>query len=161
MLDAVRWFPLVVLVASLAAGCQTAAAPARPAGHVEIVEAPPGTTDVAALVRLTLARTGAEQRRLVVYVGATWCEPCQQIHAAILSHGLDQTFPDLTLLEFDLDRDGKALAAAGYSSPLIPLFDVPGPDGRAGPRHEFGGKHGIDNVQLLTAKLHRLLDPQG
>ena len=157
-----RLFLLGALIAaSLVAACQTAAAPAPPPGRVEIVDAPPGTTDVAALVRQTLAITTAAQRRLIVYVGATWCEPCQQIHAAILSHRLDQTFPDLTLLEFDLDRDGKALAAAGYTSELIPLFDVPAADGRAGPRREFGGKHGIDNVQLLTTKLHRLLDPPG
>ena len=146
-----RWLSILVLLAA----CQGQAP--RPAGHVELVEAPAGTTDVAALVRQTLARTGAEHRRLLVYVGATWCEPCQQIHEAVLAHRLDAAFPDLTLLVFDLDRDGPALQAAGYESPLIPLFDVPDPDGRAGPRREFGGKHGIDNVALLTAKLHHLL----
>ena len=148
-----RWLSILVL----AAACH-GAAPA-PAPHVELVEAPAGTHDVAALVRQTLAQTTAAHRRLVVYVGATWCEPCQQIHAAVQAHRLDQEFPDLTLLAFDFDRDGDALAAAGYVSELIPLFVVPGPDGRAGPRRASGGKHGIDNVPLLVGKLHGLLDP--
>jgi hypothetical protein len=143
---------LVLLFALVA--CQNTASHSA----VEIVEAPAGTTDVAALVRQTAQRTQAEHRRLLVYVGATWCEPCQQIHAAILAHQLDTTFPDLTLLAFDLDRDGTALEKAGYTSELIPLFAVPGSDGRATGRKEFGGKHAVDNVPLLTDKLHRLLD---
>ena len=30
------------------------------------------------------------------------------------------------------------MGAAGYSSRMIPLFAVPGPDGRAGPRRRIG-----------------------
>ena len=153
MIYAVTVSRLVLALALVA--CQNSAAPR---GAVEIVEAPAGTSDVAALVRQTAQLTQAEHRRLLVYVGASWCEPCQQIHAAILAHQLDATFPDLTLLAFDLDRDEAALAKAGYTSDLIPLFAIPGPDGRATARKEFGGKHAVDNVPLLTDKLRRLLD---
>jgi len=138
--------------------CNSATPPAKPAGHVDFVDAPAGTADVAALVHDKLAEMQAAHRRLVVYVGAAWCEPCQQIHTAIASHRLDADFPDLTLLAFDLDRDGPALERAGYSSELIPLFAIPGADGHAGPKREFGGKKDIDNVPLLMGKLHRLLD---
>ena len=134
------------------------APPAKPAGHVDIVDAPAGTADVAALVKQQQQELTAAHRRLVVYVGAAWCEPCQQIHAAIVSHRLDTEFPDLTLLAFDLDRDGAALDRAGYSSSLIPLFAIPDADGRGGRKREFGGRKDIDNVPLLTGKLHRLLD---
>jgi hypothetical protein len=127
------------------------------ASGVSIIEAPPGVTDVAALVRDTAARVAAADRRLVVYVGATWCEPCQQIHQAALAHQLDAVLPDLTLLAFDLDRDGPALKQAGYESPLIPLFALPLADGRASDRREYGGVHDGDNVTLLTSKLVRLL----
>ena len=143
-----------LVFAVVIAGC------GRPSGDVEIVDAPAGTADIAALVRVQLVPLAAVHRRLVVYVGATWCEPCQQIHAAIASHQLDGEFPDLTLLEFDLDRDEAALERAGYTSPLIPLFALPAGDGRAGLRREFGGRKDIDNVPLLTAKLHRLLDAE-
>lgn len=147
-----------ILLSLLVVACHRENAPPPPSGHVEVVDAPVGTADVAALVRQQLAATQAAHRRLVVYVGATWCEPCQQIHEAILSHRLDGDFPDLTLLAFDLDRDGTALERAGYSSALIPLFAIPGPDGKAGPRREFGGRKEVDNVPLLTGKLHRLLE---
>ena len=110
------------------------------------------------LVRIHRAALQAIHRRLVVYVGATWCEPCNQIHEAITSHRLDAELPDLTLLAFDLDRDDAALERAGYGSPLIPLFALPAGDGRAGLRREYGGQKDVDNVPLLTAKLHRLLD---
>jgi hypothetical protein len=130
---------------------------AKPHG-VELINAPAGTTDVAALVRKTARQTAAEKRRLVVYVGATWCEPCKAIHEAAEQHRLDDTFPDLALLVFDLDRDGAALKQAGYESELIPLFVLPDADGRAGPRRQSGGVHEGDNVKLLTDKLHELLD---
>ena len=127
-------------------------------GGLQIVEAPAGTSDVAALVRQTMERVEASHRRLVVYVGATWCEPCQQIHAAAVAHRLDGEFPDLSLLEFDLDRDEAALTQAGYTSKLIPLFVVPNSDGTAGPHRISGGVHDGDNVKLLSAELHRMLD---
>jgi thiol:disulfide interchange protein len=126
---------------------------------VKLVEAPAGTTDVAALVRDTQAQARAEHRRLVVYVGAHWCEPCQVIHAAASDGKLDGAFPDLELLVFDLDRDHDALDRAGYGSTYIPLFVLPGPDGRAGARRAEGGlKHG-DNLQYLSEKLATLLGP--
>jgi len=143
---------------ALVLACDTPVPPPPTATGVELIEAQAGTRDVAGLVRATAQQLAARHRRLVVYVGATWCEPCQQIHAAIAAHQLDAKFPDLSLLVFDLDRDGDALAKAGYVSELIPLFALPGSDGRAGPRRESGGEHDIDNVPLLTGKLHRLLD---
>ena len=139
----------------LAAACAACNAKPAPSG-VEYVDAPAGA-DVAKLVQSTAAELEARHRRLVVYVGAAWCEPCQEIHHAIEQHKLDTEFPDLTLLAFDLDRDGPRLEMDGYSSELIPLFALPGPDGRASGKKEFGGKKGVDNVPILTAKLRKLL----
>jgi len=147
-------FALLAFAALLA--CDTPTPPA--AAGVELIEAPAGTSDIAALVRATAQQLGVRHRRLVVYVGATWCEPCQQIHAAIAGHRLDTVFPDLSLLVFDADRDATALEKAGYVSDLIPLFALPDADGRSSARREFGGRKDIDNVPLLTDKLHRLLD---
>jgi len=124
---------------------------------VKWVDAPPETKDVAALVRATAAQAKASHRRLVVYVGASWCEPCQAIHQAAASGKLDLAFPDLEVLAFDLDRDREALDQAGYASDLIPLFAVPLPEGRAGPRRAQGGLKRGDNVTYLTDKLRTLL----
>jgi hypothetical protein len=139
-------------------GCLVACTTA-PKG-VKLVNAPPGARDVAALVRDTQAQASLEHRWLVVYVGAKWCHPCQVIHAAAESGKLDAAFPDLELLVFDLDRDRESLEQAGYDSRLIPLFAIPGPDGRASARRAEGGIEGEGNLELLTGKLHRLLgDP--
>jgi hypothetical protein len=144
---------VIALLAVTIVGCQNDGK----SGGVQLVEVPAGTTDVAALVRDASQRAQAAHRRLVVYVGATWCEPCQEMHAALAAHRLDQAFPDLTLLMFDLDRDGDALAQAGYESEYIPLFAIPTAEGRSSSHRAMGGKKGEDNVPLLAGKLQALL----
>src|SRR5262245_32556889 len=96
-----------VAALAFAAGCSRAAP-----GRVEIVAAPPAG-EVAPEVRDQLGRAAADRRQLLVYAGAAWCEPCQRFHQAAASGALDRDFPSLRLLEFDLDRDGERLAAAG------------------------------------------------
>jgi len=115
------------------------------------------TGEVASLVVDARTSARAEGRELLVYVGASWCEPCTYFHAAAEDGSLDEVFPKLQLLEFDLDRDRERLIAAGYESRLIPLFAVPGPDGRAGPRRTEGGVKGPEAVANLTPRLQALL----
>jgi thiol:disulfide interchange protein len=119
--------------------------------------AAPADVDVVEYVNAERLRAQAEDRQLLVYVGASWCEPCRYFHDAALDGSLDQAFPRLRLLEFDLDRDGARLAAAGYSSRMIPLFVVPRPDGRAGPRRTEGGIKGPGAVDNLRPRLEALL----
>jgi thiol-disulfide isomerase/thioredoxin len=126
------------------------------AGHVRLVRAPDGN-DVAALVRTEGARARDERRDLLVYVGASWCEPCQRFHRAAESGDLDTTFPTLTLLEFDNDHDAERLVSAGYTSRLIPLFALPGPDGRASGKQIEGGIKGDGAVGYITPRLKALL----
>jgi len=123
--------------------------------HPRFVPAPAG--EVPAVVLTELAHAKAEGRRLVVYEGAPWCEPCQHFHAAVAQGQLDATFPHLTFLEFDAGRDRDRLIAAGYGSEYIPLFALPGQDGRAaGPKTE-GGIKGDGVVPYLTKRLEQLL----
>jgi thiol:disulfide interchange protein len=124
--------------------------------HVQISPAP-AAGDVEPIVREEIARAAAERRRLVVYVGAEWCEPCQRFHNAARDGQLDAVFPDLTLLEFDLDRDGKRLQSAGYTSRYIPLFALPAPDGRSSGKQVEGGIKGEGAVGYVTARLKDLL----
>lgn len=117
----------------------------------------PETGDVVELVLAELERARADDRQLLVYVGASWCEPCQYFHAAIEDGTLDDSLAGVRLLEFDLDRDRDRLLAAGYSSRMIPLFVVPRPDGRAGPRRMEGGVKGPAAVDNLRERLLALL----
>jgi hypothetical protein len=147
---------LLVLACSLAAGgCARKDVP-PPAPHLRVISAPPEGA-VEPIVREELARAEVDKRRLVVYVGASWCEPCQRFHGAAQSGQLDATFPDLTLLEFDLDRDSERLAAARYVSRLIPLFALPSPDGSASGKQVEGGIKGEGAVGYITPRLQGLL----
>ncbi|MFO0736102.1 MAG: thioredoxin family protein [Labilithrix sp.] len=131
-----------------------------------LVLAPPGLRfvkvgagdDASTLIKAERDRAKAEGRDTVVYIGAKWCEPCQRFHHAAQKGELDNEFPNLTVIEFDLDEDRDRVVKAGYSSTYIPLFVVPGPDGRASDKRFEGGVKGERAVANLTPKLHALFD---
>jgi len=129
--------------------------PAAPADKLRLVEAPDG--NVASVVRDALAAARTAGRTLVVYVGATWCEPCQHFHQAAARGDLDAAFPRMTLLVFDLDRDRERLVAAGYVSKYIPLFALPGPEGAASGKQIEGGIKGDGAVANLSGRLREML----
>jgi hypothetical protein len=138
---------------ALATLALVACRPPRP----EWTPAPP-TGDAAEVVRAELARAHADRRALMVYVGASWCEPCQRFHRAFESGALDAAFPRLRVLAFDLDRDAARLRDAGYVSRLIPLFAVPLSDGRASGRQIEGSIKGEGAVGEIAPRLRALLD---
>jgi thiol-disulfide isomerase/thioredoxin len=133
----------------------TATEPAR--GNAPEFVLAPESGDVAALVLSELDRARTDDRLLLVYVGASWCEPCQYFHHAVEDGTLDDSLAGVRLLEFDLDRDRDRLTAAGYSSRMIPLFVAPAPDGLAGPRRTEGGIKGPAAVDHLRERLVPLL----
>jgi thiol-disulfide isomerase/thioredoxin len=172
--------PVLALVTALAAGCErkdeahpdpgpkpspsvqaSAPAPEGPIGvlapkdQLRTVHAPEG--DVDKVVREAMAREAKEGRKVLVYVGATWCEPCKRFHAAANRGELDKAFPDLTLLEFDADRDGERLVTATYDTRLIPYFGKPGADGRGTGEHIEGSVKGDGAVGEITPRLQKLL----
>lgn len=154
---------MATLALASISGCKSAPDEPRPApgsgahvAHVQLDEAP-ASGDVDGLVRDALARSSAEKRRLVVYVGATWCEPCRRFHEAAARGELDATFPDLDMLVFDLDRDSERLASAGYVSKYIPLFALPKSDGTSSGKQVEGGIKGEGAVAFITPKLQTLL----
>ncbi len=163
--------PLLALLTLITVGCpaapvadqgktdpkpeHTTTEPAR-SNAPEFVLAP-DSGDVVDLVLSELDRARADERLLLVYVGASWCEPCQYFHHAVEDGTLDDSLAGVRLLEFDLDRDRDRLTAAGYSSQMIPLFVVPAPDGLAGPRRTEGGVKGPAAVDHLRERLVPLL----
>jgi hypothetical protein len=154
-----RRFPLLFL--ALVLGCENDP-PKRtpesvPAGKVEIKAAPEG--DDAALVIMKEAELArADGKRLLVYVGASWCEPCERFHKAAVAGELDKTFPGLRLLEFDRDRDEARLGRAGCLSQLIPLFAKPDAQGRCSNARVEGSIKGDGAVANITPRLRSLLE---
>lgn len=122
---------------------------------------PAGAGDVDAVVREALTAATAEQRRLVVYVGATWCEPCEAFHAAVERGELDEALAGVRFLDFDSDRDGARLSAAGYGGRLIPRFVLPEADGRGSDQRMEGGIKGSGAVQHIMGRLGPLLAARG
>jgi hypothetical protein len=154
---AVRSVLLIALALLLGAACGAERISPRTSTAVRFEPAPEGA--VAGIVQAKMTALAAENRSLLVYVGAEWCEPCKAFHAAANRGELDAIFPGLTLLEFDADKDGARLSEAGYASELIPLFARPGADGRASGRFTQGARKGGDWVADITPRLRALLAP--
>lgn len=122
---------------------------------IEWVPAPDG--DLPAIVKAEMERAKKDGRALIVYVGATWCEPCNRFHEASTGGQIQADLPALRMLELDLDRDAERLAAAGYGSKLIPLFAVPGSDGRGTDARIEGSIKGPGAVGNIVPRLRALL----
>jgi hypothetical protein len=142
--------------ASAASGAAAPPGPLVLARGVRIVHAAVGS-DAAKVVRDERERAKSDGRDLVVYVGARWCEPCQHFHKAAAKGDLDADFPDLTLLEFDLDDDRDRLTSAGYVGQYIPMFTLPAADGRASDRKFEGSVKGNGAVANIAPRLRSLL----
>jgi hypothetical protein len=122
-----------------------------------VIVAAPSDEAVQPIVRRALAKAIEENRALVVYVGAAWCEPCQRFHSAAARGELNGSLPPVTLLEFDLDRDRDRLASGGYISKYIPLFALPRTDGYASGRQVEGGIKGDGALGFIVPRLQALL----
>ena len=112
--------------------------------------------DMAEEVRTVVAASGDE--KVVVYVGASWCEPCQAFHAALERGDLDDTLAGVKFLEYDADRDRERLERAGYAGRLIPRFALPGPDGKFSGEKIEGGIKGDGAVDHILQRLMPMLE---
>lgn len=150
------FFRIFIGLCALSAGCNSEPNKTSPktAERIELIAAPK-EEDIAAVVRSEMAK--APSKPLLVYVGAAWCEPCTRFHQAAAAGELDTSFGGIRLLEFDFDRDHEALAKAGYTSKLIPLFAIPKADGTASGMAISGGIKGEGAVSELAPRLSELL----
>jgi hypothetical protein len=164
---------VLFLLFSIISGCSRAeqeprpappasASAALPSGPLVLargvrIEKAAAVGDAATVVRETREREKKDGRDLIVYVGAKWCEPCQRFHKAAAAGELDDAFPALTILEFDLDHDKERLEEAGYRSELIPLFVMPDAEGRASSKRFEGSVKGDGAIANITPRLRSLL----
>jgi thiol-disulfide isomerase/thioredoxin len=123
---------------------------------IRFEHAPKGD-DVNAIVKTAREGAAANGRDLVVYVGAKWCEPCQRFHQAAERGELDEQFPNLTVLDFDVDEDRERLLTAGYESKFLPFFVVPDANGRATDKRFEGSVKGNGAVTNITPRLRQIL----
>ena len=125
--------------------------------HLEIMAAPAGD-DVAKLVREAQIAASKDGRKLLVYVSATWCEPCRYFQEAAERGIFNAEFGSLRLLKFDYDSDLRRLESAGYGSEMIPLWVVPEPSGRGSDKRMAGSVKGPEAVGDIRPRLRKLVD---
>ncbi len=147
---------LLVMALSALLSCTKSSPPAVANPHARILNGNPNG-DLAPVVARQFAASKAENRTLLVYVGATWCEPCKRLHEAVEKGQLDAEFPDLDLLAFDADMDAERLEWAGYHSQMIPALTVPNPDGKSSGRMMEGSIKGDGAVAEISPRLKSLL----
>jgi thiol-disulfide isomerase/thioredoxin len=153
----------LVFVAFALVACQSAdqssPPPPAPTPKLEMIDAQPTPTgqSVAPQIAREYQRAKTDGKKLVVYVGAVWCEPCQRFHEAAAAGKLDAMFGGVRMLVFDNDRDGETMVGAGYSSQMIPLFVLPNADGTSSKRQIEGSIKGADAVQQIAPRLKQLL----
>jgi thiol-disulfide isomerase/thioredoxin len=145
---------VVVVATALASSCKADQAPSG----IEFVVATQ-LNDVAPWIASEVARAKTDNKRILVYVGAPWCEPCETFHRAATAGKLTTDFPNLRLLAFDSDRDTDALTRAGYGSEMIPLFAEPRADGQASGRKIMGSVKGEAAIANIVPRLKSLLAP--
>src|SRR6185369_10535784 len=133
---------LVVLLAALLFDCSRPASKPRKgqvsAAAPSAANAPPPSflhyprqgSAIEPWVQEQVELADAAHLRVLVYVGASWCEPCQRFHEAVERGELNGTLDGLRFLEFDQDQDASALKNAGYVYQYIPVLALPDPDGR-------------------------------
>lgn len=132
----------------------------QPTPTLQFKRAPANQESVENLVQREHEEASRHGQRLLVYVGATWCEPCQRFHQAVEKGQLEGKLPPIRFLEFDLDQDETRLQSAGYRSRFIPLFAIPNPDGRSSGRQIEGSIKGEGAVAEITPRLEALLKNQ-
>ena len=149
---------------SVAAAKPSATGAAAPTGaksraKPELTRRPKPQAPLEQFVQQHVEEADASGRRVLVYVGASWCEPCQRFHKALESGQLDEELAGTHFIEFDSDHDAAELRAAGYASKYIPLFSVPDQSGHASGRAIAGSIKGDDAVRTdLVPRLLALLD---
>ena len=134
------------------------ASPRRPA-KPELLHRSEPAAPLEQFVQQHVEEADASGRRVLVYVGATWCEPCRRFHKALASGELDDALAGTKFIAFDADKDGAELRRAGYASKYIPLFSVPDQSGHGSGLAIEGSIAGDDAVRRdLVPRLLALLD---
>lgn len=148
-------FPVAFFLCLSVTACKATPPQIDPKATVRFVTPEEGEIAPQLVRRMTQAK--ADQRRVLVYVSAPWCEPCRVFHAAVDRGELTGKLGALDLVAFDGEVDAERLIMADYEQRLIPAFHVPGADGRASKKHLEGSVSGNGAVSDLVPRILELL----
>ncbi len=152
--------PIHALVLALVfTACAKQSAPESRAGTPSQASLPPTLRALANTDEIVPACEQAKvaTRACVVYVGASWCEPCLTFHKALAAGELDTQLRGIDFLEFDWDQSQRQLDEWGYAGNLIPRFVLPQPDGHASTNRVEGGIKGEGVLGYLVPRIQALV----
>lgn len=129
----------------------------KPASSKPAFVLAPAEGEISGVVTAAVNDAKTSGERVVVYVGAEWCEPCKRFHEAVEAGELDEQLAGVRFLEFDADRDQSRLNAGGFTGRYIPRFALPGDDGKFGGKKIEGGVKGDGAVEHIMNRLAPLL----
>lgn len=133
---------------------ETTAAPARShgAGASHWIEQERSGTALDALLAGHARRAAGQGLRPVLYVGASWCQPCKLLAQHRDDPRVASALRGTYMVEIDFDDWTVAeLGAAGYGVQAVPVFFAIGGAGEAaGPRLD-GGAWGGDAEHIAAA----------
>lgn len=97
-------------------------------------------------LKAEVGKAAERRQKPVLYIGATWCEPCSALKKYKSDPRMAEAFQGTYVIELDLD-DWKVdeLKALGFRAGVVPVFHVLGADGRASGPTIDGGAWG-DNI---------------
>ena len=100
----------------------------------------------------------AEKAKLkpVVYVGATWCEPCLAIKKHRDDPRMKEAFTGVAIIEVDMDQwKSEQFAELNMKPSAIPVFYAVGSDGKATGKEIDGGAWGDNIPENMAPPLKR------
>jgi thiol:disulfide interchange protein len=147
---------VLLVVMMLLGGCKASAPAIDPNATVRFIT-PPMDGEVSTIMAAQLAKSQAEHRRVLLYAGASWCEPCRYFHEAVDRGELTGKLGALDLVAFDGSVDAERMLLSGYEARFVPLFAVPNPDGKSSGRQVEGSIKGAGAVGDLVPRLQDLL----
>lgn len=150
-----RILALTLLFSAVACNSADSSKAPKAPDRADVIAA--GSGSVQAEVVTALAQASRDGRRLVVYVGASWCEPCQLFLDATKAGDLPAQLSDLRFLKFDHDSDEDRLNEAGFGGVMIPRFVVPGPGGVSTERRFEGATKGPGAMASIVPRLEGIL----
>lgn len=121
------------------------------------IELEPASTGLAALLAGHAQRAGEQGLAPVLYVGASWCQPCKLLEQHRDDPQVARALRGTYTIELDFDDWTVAeLSASGYEMQAVPVFFAIGADGKAaGPR--LDGGPWIGSAEQIAAAFERFL----
>jgi hypothetical protein len=105
-----------------------------------------GSAALADGVKAEVAKAQAKKLTPIVYVGATWCDPCLALKKHRDDPKMVDAFEGTFVIEIDADDwNAASFGALGYKTSVIPIFIAVDAEGKATGRTIDGGAWG-DNI---------------